>query len=354
MFATQNWYCAARTEEILAKPVPRTIVNTEMVLFRDGLGHVKALAAMCAHRGGNLGSGRCVNGNLECPWHGWRYDGAGNCTYIPSIGPAGKIPGAAKVPAYPVHEAQGLIYVWPSTEVDPDWRPAHHGFLDAKYHVKAARRLQKGNFINTIEGSIDDSHVHIAHRKTIGGSTQVALAPIQNVRLDDDQRGVEGEMRWAQEAKRKASRTTQWMNKHLLGLDEDPATHDKTFRAEMTGLVIHRYHKHDGHDFIVYAITTPVDEGHTLFFAGFVDTNPNRSFIGNVIYWLSFRSLGQRVFDEDEGVITDAIADRFPGGHPRPISVNADAVGLAFRRMYANQVLAEGGEPGWPVARSNG
>jgi len=353
MFALQNWYCAARTEDVLELPVAKTIVNTEMVLFRDAQGQVRSLAAMCAHRGGNLGSGRCVNGTLECPWHGWRYDGEGVCTHIPSIGPSDKIPKAATVPAFPVHEAQGFIYVWPSTEAEPDWLPARHEFLDAKHHVKGACRLQRGNFINTIEGSIDDSHVHIAHRKTIGGSTSVALAPIRNVCLDDDKRGVEGEMIWDQDAKRKTRRSTQWLNKHLLGVDEDPATHDKTFRAEMTGLVIHRYRKRDGNDFIVYAITTPVDESRNLFFAGFVDTNANRSVIGNVIYWLAFRSLGQRVFDEDEGVITDAIADRFPGGHPRPVSVNADALGLAFRRMYASQVLAEGGDPAWPAARSN-
>lgn len=353
MFAKQNWYCAARSDDVSTDPVPKKIVNVEIVLFRDAMGQVKSLAAMCAHRGGNLGSGRCVNGQLECPWHGWKYDGAGNCTHIPSLGTSGKIPKAAKVPAYPVHEAQGFIYVWPDTEVSPDWIPARHAFLDARYHVKAACRLQAGNFINTIEGSIDDSHVHIAHRKTIGGSTSVSLAPIQNICVDDDRRGVEGEMKWDQAAKKKVSGVTRWLNKQLLGVDEDPATHDKTFRAEMTGLVVHRYRKHDGHDFVVYALTTPVDERHNLFFAGFVDTVPKRSFIGNLIYWLGFRSLGKRVFDEDEGVITDAIADRFPGGHPQPISVNADAMGLAFRRMYASQVQAEGGEPAWPAARSS-
>ncbi|NKC00643.1 MAG: Rieske 2Fe-2S domain-containing protein [Pseudomonadales bacterium] len=353
MFATQNWYCAARSDDVLNKPIAKKIVNTEMVLFRDSEGFVKSLAAMCAHRGGNLGSGRCIDGNLECPWHGWRYDGEGNCTHVPSLGPDGKIPGAAKVQAYPVHEAQGFIYVWPNSEAIPDWKPAHHRFLDAKYHVKGACRLQKGNFINTVEGSIDDSHVHIAHRKTIGASTAVALAPIQNVTVDSDNRGVEGFMKWDTAAKRKASRVTQWMNKHLLGVSEDPATHDKSFRAEMTGLVIHRYRKQDEHDFVVYGITTPVDECHNLFFAGFIDTNPSRSLIGNLIYWLGFRSIGPKVFDEDEGVITDAIADRFPGGHPRPISVNADTMGLAFRRMYASHVFAEGGEPAWPAARPN-
>ena len=351
MFVTQNWYIAARSVEVGDNPVPKTIVKVEMVLFRDNDNKVRAVQAMCAHRGGNLGSGRCVNGRIECPWHGWQYDGDGQCQHIPSIGSSGKIPGAARLPGYPVHEAQGLIYVWPNSDVASDWLPNHHEFFDSRYHVKAASRFQKGNFINTIEGSIDDSHVHIAHRKTIRDSTCVALAPIQNIKVDEDNRGVQGEMLWQEDKKHSISTFDKWVNKHLLGIEEDPATHDKTFRVEMSGLVTHTYHKDDGHEVIVYAITTPVDESHNLFFAGFIDTNPHRSFIGNLIYWISMRSLGQRVFDEDEAVITDAIADRFPGGHPRPISVNADAMGLEFRRMYASHVFAEGGEPAWPAAR---
>ncbi|MEM7016374.1 MAG: Rieske 2Fe-2S domain-containing protein [Pseudomonadota bacterium] len=350
MFATQNWYCAATTEELGDALLGRRIIKQDIVLFRDEQGHAKAIDAMCAHRGGNLAKGRCVKGTVECPWHGWRYGGDGKCRLVPSVGAEGKIPGLAKVSAYPVHEAQGFIYVWMNAEVAPDWQPAQHDFLDARYNIKNSPRVQQGNYISTVEAACDDSHVYIAHRKTIGRGAPPQLPPISHVKTDENGRGVEGRMIWSAEQKRKQGAFEAWYNRMLIGASEYVGTHDKSFRVELTGLVIHRYTKADGNEFIVYAFTTPIDERTNWFLAGVVDTNPNRPLIGNLLYLLSSRSILGQVFDEDEDMISSALSDKFPGGHPRPVSVNADMIGLGFRRIYAKQVQAEGIEPAWPAA----
>jgi phenylpropionate dioxygenase-like ring-hydroxylating dioxygenase large terminal subunit len=48
-----------------------------MVLFRTLEGKVNALHAYCAHMGAHLGVGGKVtnNGCIQCPFHGWLYDG---------------------------------------------------------------------------------------------------------------------------------------------------------------------------------------------------------------------------------------------------------------------------------------
>lgn len=55
-----------------------------MVVFRGWNGQVYVLEAYCAHIGGNLGIGgkvRDIN-CIECPFHGWIYDGAtGQCVF---------------------------------------------------------------------------------------------------------------------------------------------------------------------------------------------------------------------------------------------------------------------------------
>ncbi len=352
MFAQQNWYVAARSSELSREPIARRILEQDLVLFRDNTGEARALHAMCAHRGGNLGRGRVVDGCIECPWHGWRYAGDGTCTHIPSIGPEGKVPNLARVPSFPVHEAQGFIYVWTSAEHAPDWTPRSHDFFDADFHEAGPALNQKGNFINTIEGACDDSHVFIAHRKTIGRGMPAQLAPISIVDEDADGRGLEAAMRWPAEQQRPLNGFNKWLNNLLLGTTENTLTADKTFRVEMTCLVIHKYVKADGNELIIYAFVTPSDATHNWFFAGFIDTNPRRSRLSKLAYRMMLGRQLQDVFAEDQDVIGTALSDDLPGGHPQPVSVNADLVGLGFRRMYARQVEREGAVPAWPVARS--
>lgn len=63
--------------------------------------------------------GKC----LECPFHGWQYDGeTGHCTKIPYS--SGKIPSQAKVKVWSSLEVNGVIFVWFDAEGrDPTWFP---------------------------------------------------------------------------------------------------------------------------------------------------------------------------------------------------------------------------------------
>jgi phenylpropionate dioxygenase-like ring-hydroxylating dioxygenase large terminal subunit len=95
-----------------------------LVIWREaetGTPHV--VDAYCAHLGAHLGVGSgspeshepgpgLVRGNcLECPFHGWRYDGSGTVVEIP-YAPTARIPAKAKVRGYPTVEKNGLILAW--------------------------------------------------------------------------------------------------------------------------------------------------------------------------------------------------------------------------------------------------
>src|SRR5690606_27013103 len=103
------WYPAATCEELTAdRPLRVQMLGHWFVLFRDGQGVARCLADTCVHRGGALGCGRIRDGNVECPYHGWQFDGDGRCQSVPSLGaagrpgPGGRIPARAKVDSYPV------------------------------------------------------------------------------------------------------------------------------------------------------------------------------------------------------------------------------------------------------------
>jgi len=113
----QYWYIAATSAELRRRPLARTLFGEPLALFRDGCGRPAALADRCLHRNMALSEGRVVEGCLECPYHGWRYDPAGRCTRIPASCAETPVPRLAGVRAYPAVEQDGYVWVYPGPGV---------------------------------------------------------------------------------------------------------------------------------------------------------------------------------------------------------------------------------------------
>ncbi|NUN04402.1 MAG: aromatic ring-hydroxylating dioxygenase subunit alpha [Bdellovibrio sp.] len=113
-FLKNVWYVGLPSEELaIGKTQARKIMNEPIVFFRNTQGKVSAVRDICPHRGIPLSYGRVVEDTIECPYHGWKFDGTGMCTEIPSLCPGQDLnPNKIKVRAYPVHEAQGLIWIF--------------------------------------------------------------------------------------------------------------------------------------------------------------------------------------------------------------------------------------------------
>ena len=88
------------------------MLGQDFVLFRDTTGRVRCLADTCIHRGASLGLGKVKGDCIQCPYHGWQFDGDGACRKIPSLGAQARIPGRARVDAYPTVEKYGLIFAF--------------------------------------------------------------------------------------------------------------------------------------------------------------------------------------------------------------------------------------------------
>ena len=104
------WYPADQSENIGSEPVKRRMLGQDFVLWRDSNDQVHCLSNTCTHRGGSLAGGKLKDDCIQCPYHGWRFDGDGNCTAIPSLGPNPKIPARTRIDAYPVVERYGLVF----------------------------------------------------------------------------------------------------------------------------------------------------------------------------------------------------------------------------------------------------
>jgi phenylpropionate dioxygenase-like ring-hydroxylating dioxygenase large terminal subunit len=159
------WYPVIEGSELGDEPLQVTMLGCDFVLFRDEHGKARCLANTCMHRGGSLGHGVVRDGCIQCPYHGWQYNGDGRCVRIPSIGRDGKIPARAKVDSYPVEERYGLVFAFlgdlPEKERPPiqtivewdqdDWRPTMVGWeFDA-------------NMERAVENSMDPAHNEFVH-----------------------------------------------------------------------------------------------------------------------------------------------------------------------------------------------
>eukprot|EP00696_Hemimastix_kukwesjijk_P015977 gnl/Hemi2/4270_TR1490_c0_g1_i1.p1 gnl/Hemi2/4270_TR1490_c0_g1~~gnl/Hemi2/4270_TR1490_c0_g1_i1.p1 ORF type:complete len:433 (+),score=136.40 gnl/Hemi2/4270_TR1490_c0_g1_i1:63-1361(+) len=99
-------------------------LGQHFAVFRGKDGKVSIVEAYCPHLGANMAlTGRVVENCLECPFHGWQFDGTGQCVHVP-YAPNGCPPKNAKVRVYPSMEANSLIMVWFHADgLEPTWYP---------------------------------------------------------------------------------------------------------------------------------------------------------------------------------------------------------------------------------------
>jgi phenylpropionate dioxygenase-like ring-hydroxylating dioxygenase large terminal subunit len=159
------WYPVVMADKLADQPVRVRILAQDFVAFRDSQGRAQVLSNTCTHRGASLANGKIRGDHIQCPYHGWQFDGSGACRRIPSLGINAKIPGRARVDAYPVVEKYGIVFAFlgdlpeserpPMLEVpefgDPGWRASW-----INYQVDYA-------YERSIENGLDPAHNEFVH-----------------------------------------------------------------------------------------------------------------------------------------------------------------------------------------------
>jgi phenylpropionate dioxygenase-like ring-hydroxylating dioxygenase large terminal subunit len=81
------WYRALASDCVPKRRlVKATLLEMPLVLGRDSQGRSFALHDACPHRGMPLSCGRFEDEQVECSYHGWRFDAhSGQCQLIPSL-----------------------------------------------------------------------------------------------------------------------------------------------------------------------------------------------------------------------------------------------------------------------------
>lgn len=108
------WYAGALSSQVKeGKMYSQVIMGQPLVFYRDSKGTVHGLRNICPHRGIPFSFGQVIEDQLECPYHGWKFNHEGVCTEIPSLLPDQGIQcQKIKIKKYPVLEKAGIVWVF--------------------------------------------------------------------------------------------------------------------------------------------------------------------------------------------------------------------------------------------------
>lgn len=153
-------------------------MGERLIFWRDAAG-LHCIADQCAHRGASLCQGRLIQGEVQCPFHGFRYDGSGRVTLIPANGKVSPIGKQYRVHSYPVYEAQGFIWIWWGEQVPDPARPAWFDNIDPCMGYAEVQDPWNIHYSRVIENQLDVVHVPFVHHNTIGrGHRTVVDGPV--------------------------------------------------------------------------------------------------------------------------------------------------------------------------------
>ncbi len=161
--ALSYWYIACRASELKGKPKRILLWDTPIVLFRDGDGIARALLDRCPHRNVPLSLGRVVDGNIECRYHGWQFDGSGVCRRIPADGEKCEAYGP-DARSFPVLERQGYIWIYTDPDSQPNHQPYTYEYLDHPDFISLRFEYDfKSTIFSVAENILDVPHTSFLH-----------------------------------------------------------------------------------------------------------------------------------------------------------------------------------------------
>ena len=284
--------------------VPLRVAGERVLLFRDDQGQIAALIDRCPHRGVALSLGKLEDGVVECPFHGWRFDGQGRACHIP-WNPDAKLANLGAI-ARPVREIGGFLWLY--TGFDPKDEPQPMDVLLRDDVVLCGQSATwQVHWTRAMENMLDSPHLPFVHKSTIGRF----LAPYLDQRMD---------LSW----------TPQPYGAQInaqVGPDRPPSRLDYRFPNAMElfidppGKIMH-----------LVAICLPEDEQTTRLSIYTV-----RNFARARLLDPFFRWTNGKIAREDKAVLETSLPNEVPPAGQEK-SVRTDAPTLAFRKIYFEQL----------------
>ncbi len=325
-----QWYVAAESAEI-TREAPRKVrmCGLDFALFRDAAGAVHCISDVCVHRGASLGEGRIEKGCVECPYHGWQFDGTGQVVRIPSLPADTPIPKRARVDSYPVEERYGWVWVFlgdlPEAERAP--LPEFPEFSDtANWRTIRGAWHWKANYARIVENGLDFSHAPFVH-PSFGDRNR---AEIHDFEVESDEWSARAKVTYIPPLPRGIWKL---MRKERTPVQARPSFHlsGATMRLDVWLTETWRM--------VIFDVNTPVDETTTL-----TRWIMARNFFRSPLFDSDSRRRTLKIFEQDTVIVEKICPEIVPTDLREELSVKSDGLMNAFRQRRRQLI-----ERGWAI-----
>jgi vanillate O-demethylase monooxygenase subunit len=166
MFLNNGWYVLGFSNEVGPELLARTVLNQDIVAFRDTNGRARALEDRCCHRAVPLSLGKVRPEGLECGYHGMVFNGDGRCVFI--LGQS-DISSTACVRSYPLVERSEFLWIWMGDPALADEAQIPVvPFDSASWRVGRMKVTVQCDYLLLLENLMDLTHLPYVHSATIG------------------------------------------------------------------------------------------------------------------------------------------------------------------------------------------
>jgi 5,5'-dehydrodivanillate O-demethylase len=142
------------------------LMSEEFTLYRGETGEPHLLQLRCAHRATQLNTGWVEGDEIRCFYHGWKYDGSGQCTEQP--GEPEPFCERIKIKSYPVQEYLGFIFAYLGEGEAPVF--PRYADLESGGEVRLSSYDRNSSYFQSLENTPDTVHVYFVHyqRRNLG------------------------------------------------------------------------------------------------------------------------------------------------------------------------------------------
>lgn len=312
-----QWYVAEEVANITTKPTKVKMLGFDFVLFKDSTGKISCLSDVCIHKGASLAAGIMQGDCVECPYHGWQFNGSGNVTKIPSLPDETPIPARARVDAYPVVERYGWVWVFLG-DLPEEERPPIPEFPEyddtANYRCIRGDWEWKADYVRVIENGLDFGHAPFVHPR-FGDREN---AKIHDFEMEQDQ--------WSGRAKVTyipPLTTGIWRS---LRRERTPVQAQSAFHVSGAMVRIDVWIRPTW-KMVIFDVNTPVDATTTK--TRFIMA---RTFFRQPMFDGDARRRTMRIFEQDTRIVEEICPEIVPLTPREELSVKSDNLMNAFRR----------------------
>lgn len=309
----------------VGRPVAVRLLSRDLVLWRDDTGVPQVLSDRCPHRGTKLSLGRVVDGRIECPYHGWQFEGgqggegAGRCVLVPAA-PDFVPPAGHAATAHEAVEALGLVWVRltpgsrPLPPFDAEDEPRLRKLLCGPYEVaSSAPRI--------VENFLDMAHFGYVHEGWLGDRGHTALADytVEPTPLGFAATGCRA---WQPQSNR-LSDGGSWVDYRY------------EVHAPYTAMLVKLPQAQDGYCDVIALYICPVDpERSTVWFRMAVTDFASSD--------EELRAFQHTIFTQDQPILESQQPRRLPLAAGAEVHHAADRASAAYRRLLREQHITFG------------